>query len=478
MEENNGEVMDNAENTDEKNYMELTLSKRQFRALKYTGLIFLFIGLYFILSNLPLFSSPVVTPNAGLFLIFVTGLLTSIHCVGMCSGFVIAYSTKDIESLNNSRLARMKQHFLYNISRLGSYTFFGILAGLIGSIFLLTNQLRGYLSVFAGVFMMLYGLSIFFPFLRRVTTIRTPNLVKYTKNRGPVLFGLLNGLMPCGPLQAMIIYAAATGNAIQGGISMLTFGLGTIPLMFGFGNALSFLTHNFIGKIMKISAVVVMALGLVTLNRGLLLSGYALPLPNLNSFSSVEGKNPTTGLATATGDFQEIDMKVDRYGWNPDTFVVKKGIPVKWNIYVEKITSCISGIRVPKYGISRDFTTEGETITLEFTPEEEGTIIFTCSMGMARGDIIVKADVSGSQTTEYKREPGVAVLKIRGMCCQGCARSIENLVSQIDGVKSVQVDFASRKGTVNFDPAKTNIEEIINKIKSTGRYDAEEYTGG
>jgi sulfite exporter TauE/SafE len=309
----------------------------------------------------------------------------------MCSGFVIAYTTKNIENLKNSRFARMKQHFLYNISRLSSYTFFGILAGLIGSVFLLTNQFRGYLSIFAGVFMVLYGLSTFIPHLRRFTTIRTPNLVKYTKNRGPVLFGLMNGLMPCGPLQAMLVYATATGGAIQGGIIMLTFGLGTIPLMFGFGNALSFLTHNFIGKIMKVSAVVVMVLGLVTLSRGLALSGYALP--NSNFLGS--DKTSTTGIVSATGNIQEINMTVDQNGWNPDTFIVKKDVPVKWDIYVEKITPCISGIRVPKYDISKDFTREGETITIEFTPNEEGTILFTCPMGMVSGRFIVKNDING-----------------------------------------------------------------------------------
>jgi len=196
--------------------------------------------------------------------------------------------------------------------------------------------------------------------------------------------------MPCGPLQAMLIYAAATGSAAQGGISMITFGLGTIPLMFGFGNALSFLTHSFIGKIMKISAVVVMVLGLVTLSRGLALSGYALPNPNFLG----SNKTSTTGLVTATDDLQEINMKVDQYGWNPDTFIVKKGIPVKLNIYIEKINSCISGIRVPKYAISRDFTKEGDTITIEFTPNEEGTILFTCPMGMVSGEFIVKSDLS------------------------------------------------------------------------------------
>jgi sulfite exporter TauE/SafE len=334
----------------------------------------------------------------------------------MCSGFVVAYTTKNPENLNNSKLARVKQHFLYNISRLSSYTVFGILAGLVGSVFLLTNQLRGYLSVFAGMFMVLYGLSTFLPQLRRFTTIRTPSLTKYTKNRGPVIFGLLNGLMPCGPLQAMLIYAVATGSAIQGGIAMLTFGLGTIPLMFGFGNALSFLTHNFIGKIMKVSAVVVMALGLVTLSRGLALSGYALPNYNILG----QTKNPTTCLVAATGNIQEINMTVKENGWDPDAFILKKGVPVKWNIYVEKLTSCLSGIRVPKYGLSKDFSREGETVIIEFTPNEEGTVIFTCPMGMVSGRFIVKDNVDLTNTTHVQQELNQAQVSQEHSCSGSC----------------------------------------------------------
>jgi len=405
-----------------KNYSEVTISEKQFKVVKYTGLIFLFIGLYFILSNLPLFASPVVSPNAGLLLIFVTGLLTSVHCVGMCSGFVIAYTTKNPENLKNSKVARMKQHFLYNISRLSSYTFFGILAGLIGSIFLLTNQFRGYLSIIAGLFMVLYGLSTFLPQLRRFTTIRTPSLVKYTKNRGPLFFGLLNGLMPCGPLQAMLVYSATTGNAVQGGIAMLTFGLGTIPLMFGFGNVISFLTNNFIEKIMKISAVVVMALGLVTLNRGLNLSGYALP-------SIDSSKTSITGLVSAAGNYQVINMTVNENGWNPDKFVLKKGIPVKWNIYVEKLTSCLSGIRVPKYSLSKDFTSEGETVTLEFTPNEEGTVLFTCPMGMVSGKFIVKDNIDLTNNTQIQQELNQVQVSQTHSCSGSCGSSTCGAVS-------------------------------------------------
>jgi plastocyanin domain-containing protein len=145
---------------------------------------------------------------------------------------------------------------------------------------------------------------------------------------------------------------------------------------------------------MKVSAVVVMALGLVTLNRGLTLSGYTLP--TLNS------KFLITGLVSAVGNYQEINMTVNENGWNPDAFVIKKGVSVKLNIYVESLTSCLSGIRIPKYGLSKDFSRVGETVTLEFTPTEEGTIIFTCPMGMVSGKLIIKSDLTN--TTEIQQE--------------------------------------------------------------------------
>jgi copper chaperone CopZ len=278
--------------------------------------------------------------------------------------------------------------------------------------------------------------------------------------------------MPCGPLQAMLIYSAGTGSAVQGGMTMLAFGLGTSPLMFGFGNVLSLITHRFVRKVVKFSAIMVMALGLVTFNRGLLLSGYGLPLPaNLNLLTPTPS---ITGMAVAFGDFQEISMKVDKYGWNPDTFIVKKGVPVKWNIYVEELTYCFQGIRVPRYGLRYDFTRRGENVTLEFTPQEEGKVLFTCWMGMARGDIIVVEDLSEYQEPEYKKERGLTMLKIRGMCCWGCARYLERFISQIRGVKAVNVDFESRKATIRFDPEKTSSEKIIKAIKSLGRYDVQE----
>ena len=148
-------------------------------------------------------------------------------------------------------------------------------------------------------------------------------------------------------------------------------------------------------------------------------------------------------------------------------------MPVKWNIYVEHLSYCFKGIRVPKYGLNADFKREGETVTLEFTPEKEGTILFTCWMGMARGDIIVKEDLSDISEIKVEKKPGEAVLKIRGMCCSGCANYIQKLVMKMEGVESAKVSYEERKAIINYDPKKVSEEEIIKKIQSTGKYTAE-----
>ena len=112
-----------------------------------------------------------------------------------------------------------------------------------------------------------------FPALRKVIP-RTPKIFGnkvYNKigRSGPLVIGLLNGLMPCGALQSMQIYALGTGSLVSGALSMLFFCVGTVPLMFGFGTVSSALSESFASKMMKIGAIVVMIMGLIMLMSGI-----------------------------------------------------------------------------------------------------------------------------------------------------------------------------------------------------------------
>jgi sulfite exporter TauE/SafE len=72
----------------------------------------------------------------------------------------------------------------------------------------------------------------------------------------------------------MQIYALGTGSFVTGAMSMFLFSLGTVPLMFGFGALSSLLSSKFTHKMIKVSSVLVMILGIIMFNRGLSLSGY------------------------------------------------------------------------------------------------------------------------------------------------------------------------------------------------------------
>jgi sulfite exporter TauE/SafE len=311
-----------------------------------------------------------------------------------------------------------------------SYTVIGALFGLIGSIFVFTPLLRGMAAIFAGVFLIIFGINMLniFPALRRIR-IPQPGFIPRLSiggngKRGPMKIGLLNGLMiACGPLQALYIYAAGTGSVIQGAIALFAFGLGTLPVLFGFGLFASYVSKSMTHKILKISGIIVLVLGIAMLNRGLALTGMGFDINSiLVSASVIPGvgaATATNGLAVASSDgYQEIRMDVVRYGWSPDKFVLKKGVPVRWIINGKEINGCNNAIQVPKLGINFDVKS-GEQI-IEFTPESEGVIPFSCWMGMIPGTFIVRDDIDLTNQEAVQDELDSVAVPQGGSCGGSC----------------------------------------------------------
>ncbi len=221
---------------------------------------------------------PDINENIGYGMLFVIGLFTSIHCMAMCGGInlsqTISYAHDD-----KNLFSKHKASILYNVGRVISYTIVGGFAGALGSAVRFTGGARGIVAVISGVFMLIMGLNMLgtFIWLRKLNP-RMPRLLKSDTierigKSGPFYVGLLNGLMPCGPLQAMQLYALGTGSMLAGAMSMFLFSLGTVPLMFAFGATSAYLGKKFTAKMMKVSAVLVMVLGVIMLHRGFSLSG-------------------------------------------------------------------------------------------------------------------------------------------------------------------------------------------------------------
>ena len=232
-----------------------------------------------------------------------------------------------------------------------------------------------------------------FPWINRITP-RLPRIFRVkagmaARGRGPFIVGLLNGLMPCGPLQAMQVYALGTGSFITGALSMFFFSLGTLPLMFGLGAITTMLGSKFTKKMMKLSAVLVAVLGIIMLGRGLALSGAALPSLNTeNAASTVALTSASTNASSVAGDgVQNIVSTLTGRGY-PD-ITVKKGVPVVWNLQADEnnINGCNRTLVISEYNIQADLKA-GDNI-IEFTPTESGKLIYSCWMGMQTGTITV-----------------------------------------------------------------------------------------
>jgi len=371
------------------------------------GSILFLLGLVWVINYSYSFNLPKITPDMGLALIFVVGILTSFHCVGMCGGFVLSYTTKDAADKNKTKKSKFVSHLQYASGKTITYVTLGALFGLLGSFITFTPQLKGIAALIAGLFLIVYGLNMIniFPWFRKLQ-FRGPKFLDKinadASHKGPFIIGLLNGLMiACGPLQAMLIYAAGTGSAAQGAIAMLVFGLGTLPLMLGFGSIATILGSKFTHRVLKISAAIVIILGIVMLNRGLTLMGsgydFGSLATNVATAGSVYQNQGDYHQLTADG-YQEIKMEVNSGGYTPNKFILKKGVPVKWVIDVTELTGCNSVIQSPKLGISQELQKGIQTI--EFTPKEEGTIPFSCGMGMLRGTFVVQNAVGNQQEVQ------------------------------------------------------------------------------
>lgn len=329
-------------------------------------------------------SVPVIPPEAGYGLLFLAGLLTSFHCVAMCGGIAIGVCSGGGDETGAKRAVIPSA--LYNGGRIISYTLIGGIIGAAGSVFDFAPPVKSAIMIIAGVFMAVMGLRM----LGLLSFVKLPSFTlpfakKFSgiSKYGPFAAGILNGLMPCGPLQMMQLFAFGTGSAASGAASMFFFSLGTAPLMFGLGSASALIHRRFRMTIYRAGGVLVAALGIMTVIGGLSLSGKTfVNRSNGAAVASVSGSSQTVTSGVAASAYQPI--------------IVQKGVPVKWIMRADasSLNGCNNGIVVPEFGIEKRLAA-GDNV-IEFTPRKSGTVPFTCWMGMISSSIIVVDDITAA----------------------------------------------------------------------------------
>ena len=390
------------------------------------------LAFFFVGSRFGLFAFFNAFPEAkegmGIGMLFVVGLLTSVHCVAMCGGINLSQTVG--KSSGGARALRPS--ILYNLGRVISYTVVGFAVGALGSVVKLSAGVQAAVQLIAGAFMVIMGLNLMnaFPWLRRLT----PSMPKFLsrkiagkreKSNSALYVGLLNGLMPCGPLQAMQLYALSTGSPVKGALAMLMFSLGTVPLMFVLGALGSALSRRSAGRMIAVGAALVAVMGVAMLGNGLGLAGVSIPVSApRGSVAYASAPEPAAPVAPdedgvvppAKENVQIVKTELSPYGYTPIS--VRAGVPVKWTIHAEPnaLNGCNNRILVREYGIEKALSA-GDNL-IEFTPEKAGTFAYTCWMGMIRSSItVVDGPVDQAALPAAEALPPLDVGRLPGCSC-------------------------------------------------------------
>jgi sulfite exporter TauE/SafE len=261
--------------------------------------------------------------NIDLIIILTTAFLGSVgHCIGMCGGIVVAYSSSKIDQ-KSSYLRQTSSHLSYNFGRVTTYAMLGALFGYVGQVLAFTPTTKGILFIFTGILMILAGLSLLgnIKFLNSAEWSVSKyawyqnsfkKLMRSQSYASFYLLGMLNGIIPCGLVYSFAIFAASTATPWGGAVVMATFGLATIPALFFLGFITKFLQKgNLRSTMMKLAALLVIVYGSMTLMKG-----YKF-IAHPEAMKAMMDKMHTEGLdenSTLTGKFNGMKCAPGKCG--------------------------------------------------------------------------------------------------------------------------------------------------------------------
>lgn len=215
-----------------------------------------------------------------LLLALLTGLASSLHCVGMCGSIVLALSAAQPSARRLPSL--LPTHLSYHLGRVIGYALLGALAGSLGGLLGGLARIGSVLSLVGGALMILMGLLL----LLRPGAIFTPDpakkslhalfsrLVRLGGAESGWYIGLLTPLLPCGLLYSMLVRSLSASSPWEGAAIMAAFALGIVPALLLTGLLGGFLPARVRAAGNLVAAALVVLLGLVLLARG---AGVALP---------------------------------------------------------------------------------------------------------------------------------------------------------------------------------------------------------
>ena len=245
------------------------------------------------------------------FFALMTGLVGSLHCIGMCGPIAIALPLG-----NKSILNRVAGGIAYNIGRILTYGILGAIFGLLGQGIEMAG-LQQWASILLGIAMILSIVApavfrgkvkfeqLFFGYAgKMISSFRK----LFTISSIPSLFliGLLNGLLPCGLVYIAIAGAINTNGLVSGIFYMIIFGIGTFPIMLAIPLLGNMVGNTFRKRYSKVLSGFIIILGIIFILRGLSLGipyispGEKMLVPHEKGIK-MSGKNQENDTTTRMG---------------------------------------------------------------------------------------------------------------------------------------------------------------------------------
>jgi hypothetical protein len=242
-------------------------------------------------------------------------------------------------------------------------------------------------------------------------------------NATPLFLGALTILIPCGVTQAMLAVAMASGSAVVGATTMFAFTLGTTPVFFALAYLATRLGQRLERGFMTAVAVLVLVLGLISIDSALTLAGFPYsvtnlrmalvarnaPLPAAAAERPLHGTDPlaeagspaagtsgpsTNGGTNVTGAFGPVTqpgtlvINVKNDGYFPQVARAKANEPLTLNMVSNETYSCARALVIPSLKVE-ELLPESGTVTIDIPPQPAGSKLFySCSMGMYSGVIV------------------------------------------------------------------------------------------
>ncbi len=340
------------------------------------------------------------------------GLATSLHCVSMCGPLVLTYAVRAEEG--GAWYRRVTPNLAYQGAKIVSYMLVGLLLGAVGSFFDL-DAIRPYVLFLAGAFMIALGLGMTgrVKWAQKLTP-RAPKWLMRALARArrksvadadagtstlatPISLGLMTGLLPCGPLMAAEVAAAASGTALTGALGMMAFGIGTAPLMVAFGTAGSLIPGVWKQRMMTILAMGVILFGLVFIDRGLMLTGSPVNFTaaKASAVALVTGDDGGTGstFTEAADGVVEVPLVIEGSKYVPSTVRVPADARVRIVVDRREAEDCSDQVTFPQLDRAYNLTPNAVT-KLAFPPTRSGTYTMTSACGMMHGQLVAEGSTA------------------------------------------------------------------------------------